>query len=85
MGRRFKDMQSPEQQYAARQVDRSTPAPVPAQPHRPATEAQWQAMTPHQKAAELARTSGREEDAREWEQWEAEQSTPQKKRRGWLR
>ncbi|MFJ5302155.1 hypothetical protein [Streptomyces sp. NPDC088350] len=84
MARRFKDMPTPEQQWAAQQTDRSA-APVPARPYRPATDTQWRAMTPHQKAAELARSDGREDDAREWERLEAEGSAPQpKKKRGWL-
>ncbi|MFM9612717.1 hypothetical protein ACKI18_28895 [Streptomyces niveiscabiei] len=44
------------------------------------------AMTPHQKAAHLARLDGREDDARKWERYEAEASTPTpKKKRGWWR
>ncbi|MEV6947933.1 hypothetical protein AB0N07_39565 [Streptomyces sp. NPDC051172] len=85
MGRRFKDLQTPEQQYAARQAQSSTGSAAPSTPVRPAANAQWRAMTPHQQAAHLARLDGRESDAREWERYEAEASTPAPKKRGWFR
>ena len=83
MSRRFKDMQTQEQRYAARQAQR--PAPSPTQPVRPATQSQWRQMTVHQQAAHLARLDGREADARKWEQREAEANAPQPKKRWWQR
>ncbi|MER6420698.1 hypothetical protein [Streptomyces sp. NPDC001137] len=81
MARRFKDMQTPEQQYAAQRGSN----PTPAAPTRPATHAEWRAMNTHQQAAHLARLDGREDDAREWERYEAEATAPAPKKRGWFR
>ncbi|MFM9446915.1 hypothetical protein [Streptomyces acidiscabies] len=83
MGRRFKDMRTPEQQWAARQIER--PATATGATVRPASNAEWRAMTVRQQAAHLARLDGREDDARKWERSEAEANAPQpKKKRGWL-
>jgi len=82
MGRRFKDMQTPEQQYAARQAQR--PAPSPRSSVRPASHSEWRQMTAPQQAAHLARLDGREDEAREWERMDA-QATAKPKRRGWFR
>ncbi|MEU9224839.1 hypothetical protein AB0D40_10780 [Streptomyces massasporeus] len=65
MGRRFKDMQTPEQQYAALQAQRSAAASPSSV--RPASHSEWRQMTAHQQAAHLARLDGREDEAREWE------------------
>ncbi|MEU0603597.1 hypothetical protein ABZ484_36045 [Streptomyces sp. NPDC006393] len=87
MGRRFKDMQTPEQKWAAQQTRR----PAPARPVRPATHAEWRQMTPHQQAAHLARLDGREDEARKWERMGAQAAAAdaaaeaKPKKRRWFR
>ncbi|MET9387983.1 hypothetical protein ABZY09_45115 [Streptomyces sp. NPDC002928] len=87
MGRRFKDMQTPEQQWAARQGQR--PAPSPQSPTRPASHSEWRQMTAHQQAAHLARLDGREDEARKWEQMgeqaAAADAAAERPKRGWFR
>ncbi|NEC86621.1 hypothetical protein [Streptomyces sp. SID12501] len=85
MGRRFKDMQTPEQQYAAQQAARSVDAPAPSGSVVAATHREWVAMSPRQQAAHLARLDGREDEARRWEQQEAPATAPAQKKRGWFR
>ncbi|NEC84959.1 hypothetical protein [Streptomyces sp. SID12501] len=85
MGRRFKDMQTPEQQYAAQQAARRADTPAPSRPVAAATHREWVAMSAHQQAAHLARLDGREDEARRWEQQEAKLTTPAPKKRGWFR
>jgi len=89
MGRRFKDMQTPEQQYAARQAQR--PASQSGASVRPAGNSEWRQMTPHQQAAHLARLDGRESEAREWERLGTQAAAAdaaieaKPRKRGWLR
>ncbi|MGW3493368.1 hypothetical protein [Streptomyces sp. NPDC001020] len=89
MGRRFKDMQTPEQQWAALQTPRS--AASPRSSVRPASHSEWRQMTAHQQAAHLARLEGHEDEAREWERMGAQAAAADaaaeaapKKKRGWF-
>jgi hypothetical protein len=82
MARRFKDMETPEQQFARQSAQR---------PHRPAVEAEqlsnreWRSMDGYEQAAYLARQSGNESEARKHETARAELLAPAPKKRGWFR
>ncbi|MFD8815764.1 hypothetical protein ACFV23_30820 [Streptomyces sp. NPDC059627] len=84
MARRFKDMQTPEQQLAARQNQRPEQGP-PSAPVGPLTNAEWRQLPTRLKAAHLARLDGDEDRAREWERREQEATTPEPKKRWWSR
>lgn len=78
MGRKFKNMQTEEQRYAAR----ATSQPHPARPTTPASHEVWTSMSAYEQAAHLCRLDGKEEEAREWERMEmGTQAAP--KRRRW--
>ncbi|MEU6405553.1 hypothetical protein [Streptomyces sp. NPDC046985] len=84
MGRRFKDMQTPEEQWAAsRQASQS--AGASASRVRPAGSSEWRRMTAYQQAAHLARLDGREDEARRWEQKQSQAGEARPKKRGWFR
>ncbi|MEW2421299.1 hypothetical protein AB0911_12225 [Streptomyces nigra] len=79
--KKFRDMETPEQQYARE---------VAARPHRPVgepTRAEWARMDVEERGAYLARELGNEENARDLERVRAERLNPQpeKKRWGWRR
>lgn len=79
MGRKFKDMQTPEQRYAREIAQR---------PHRPAGEPshrEWRSMDAYEQAAYLARSDGRESDARQHEEARAQRLNPPAKPKWWKR
>jgi hypothetical protein len=79
MGRQFRDMQTEEQRYA-RQV-----AQRPQRPTGEVTNSQWRSMDAYEQAAYLARSDGREDEARKHEQARAERLAPPKPKRRWFR
>lgn len=79
--KKFRDMETPEQQYAREAA---------ARPHRPAgepTRAEWARMDVEERGAWLARELGNEENARDLERVRAERLNPQPetKPRWWRR
>lgn len=79
MARRFKDMETPEQQYAREATLR---------PHRPVGEPshqEWRSMDAYEQAAHLARQDGREDEARKHEAVRAERLAPDKPEPWWRR
>jgi hypothetical protein len=79
MGRKFKDMETPEQQYA-RQA-----AQQPQRPTGDVSNSQWRSMDSYEQAAYLARSDGREDEARQHEQARAQRLNPPKPKRRWFR
>ena len=65
MSRRFKDMQTEEQRYAAQQAQR----PAPARPASPVSRSEWREMNTNQRGAHIARLMGDEDGAREFERY----------------
>jgi len=78
MGRRFKDIETPEQQYARQAAQR------PQRPTGDVSNSQWRSMDAYEQAAYLARSDGREDEAQKHERARAERLDPPKKKRGWL-
>jgi len=79
MARKFKNMETPEQQYARQTATR------PQRPTGNVSNAQWRSMDAYEQAAYLARSDGREDEARKHEQARSERLAPPKKKRGWFR
>ncbi|MET7823172.1 hypothetical protein ABZT23_00645 [Streptomyces sp. NPDC005386] len=78
-------MQTPEQQWAARQSERSASAsPSPA---GPVSNADWRQMTAYEQAAHLSRLDGDDAEARNWERMgkRAAAADAKPKKRGWFR
>ncbi|MBT2440056.1 hypothetical protein J7E93_07960 [Streptomyces sp. ISL-36] len=64
MGRKFRDMQTPEEQYRSQSSTREsarTGSTVPA------SHEVWEQMNAYEQAAHLARLDGKEAEARKWE------------------
>lgn len=79
MARKFKDMETAEQQYARE---------ASLRPHRPSSEpsnSEWRSMDVYEQAAYLSRQAGNEDSARKHEEARAERITPKPKKRGWFR
>jgi hypothetical protein len=79
MSKKFKDMETPEQQYARQAAQR------PQRPTGDVSNSQWRSMDSYEQAAYLARSDGREDDARKHEQARAERLDPPKAKKWWGR
>lgn len=75
--KKFRDMETPEQQYARE---------VASRPHRPTgepTDREWRQMDVEERGAWLARELGNEANARDLERVRTERINPQPEKKRW--